>query len=269
MSNQCFFMDHGTLGNPQVGSELILQGPEAHHAVNVKRVRAGEMIDLVDGTGVRASVQVVDTDKSSLRATVSSIEHEEANSVHITLVQALAKGDRDLQAVESAVELGIDAVRPWQSERAIVRWNEAKAAKALGKWEATVLAALKQSRRTFLPKVAPMLTTSGLAKELAQRTSSHVPVLVLVLHERGTDSVAGIVQDWTSELAATAVSDDPAAPRPEVILIVGPEGGISDSELDKFIQAGAKVALLGKHVLRASTAGPAALVLVRHLLGQL
>lgn len=269
MSNQCFFMDRGTLGNSGPGDQLSLEGPEAHHAVNVKRVRAGEMIDLVDGTGVRASVEVIDTDKSSLRAVVRNVEHEEANPVRITLIQGLAKGDRDLQAVESAVELGIDAVRPWQSERAIVRWNEAKAAKALGKWEATVLAALKQSRRTFLPEVAPMLTTAGLAQELAARISSDIPTLVLILHERGTDSVAGLLEAWKATLPAATPADGSSNPYGEVFLVVGPEGGISDAELEKFMGVGAKPALLGNHVLRASTAGPAALVLVRHLLGQL
>ena len=269
MSNQCFFMDRGTLGNPGAGDQLSLEGPEAHHAVNVKRVRAGEMIDLVDGTGVRASVEVIDTDKSSLRAVVRNVDHEEANPVRVTLIQALAKGDRDLQAVESAVELGIDAVRPWQSERAIVRWNEAKAAKALGKWEATVLAALKQSRRTFLPEVAPMLSTAGLVQEFAARISGDVPTLVLVLHERGNDSVASVVEAWKAELPVSTPDSGISGPHAEVFLVVGPEGGISDAELEKFMQVGAKPALLGKHVLRASTAGPAALVLVRHLLGQL
>lgn len=267
MSNQCFFMERGTLGTPTVGDVLTLEGPEAHHAVNVKRVRAGETIDLVDGTGVRASVEVLDTDKSSLRATVAAVDHEEANPVRITLVQALAKGDRDLQAVESAVELGIDAVRPWQSDRAIVRWNEAKAAKALGKWEATVLAALKQSRRTYLPEVLPMLSSPALAADMAARTASGHPVLVVVLHERGTDSVARVVQSWKADSLQATVGNE-SAPA-EVLLVVGPEGGISDQELEKFIQAGARVALLGHHVLRASTAGPAALVLVRHLLDQL
>ncbi|GAA1496449.1 16S rRNA (uracil(1498)-N(3))-methyltransferase [Paeniglutamicibacter kerguelensis] len=267
MSNQCFFMEPGSIGDPAVGSVLTLEGPEAHHAVNVKRVRGGETIDLVDGTGVRARVEVLDTDKSSLRATVASVEHEEAQPVRITLVQALAKGDRDLQAVESAVELGIDAVRPWQSERAIVRWNEAKAAKALGKWEATVLSALKQSRRTFLPEVLPMLSTPALAKSMAAAADAGTPVLVLVLHERGAASVADVVGTWAAEHARELAAGK--APRAEVHLVVGPEGGISDHEIDQFLAAGAKVALLGQHVLRASTAGPAALVLVRHLLGQL
>ncbi len=267
MSNQCFVLPAGELTGARVDTELHLGGPEGHHAVTVKRVRAGEMIDLVDGSGMRAVAEVTGTQKSALDAVVRALELEAPAPVGITLIQALAKGDRDLQAVESAVELGIDAVRPWQSDRAIVRWNETKAAKALGKWESTVLAALKQSRRTFLPEVRPMLTSSGLARDIAARTSSTTPTLVIVLHEAGTASLATVVSAWlgTDPVAASAA----AGVRPEIALVVGPEGGISDAELEKFTAAGAKVALLGSHVLRASTAGPAALVLVRHLLGQL
>jgi 16S rRNA (uracil1498-N3)-methyltransferase len=172
-----------------------------------------------------------------------------------------------LQAVESAVELGIDAVRPWQSDRAIVRWNDAKAAKALTKWEGTVLAALKQSRRTFLPEVRPMLNSAQLAGDIAEGISGPGGRLVVVLHERGTESLAAVVERWLEASPVPVPAE--AGSRPEIQLVVGPEGGISDAELDRFTAAGAKVALLGSHVLRASTAGPAALVLTRHLLGQL
>ncbi|MFL4474143.1 16S rRNA (uracil(1498)-N(3))-methyltransferase [Paeniglutamicibacter sp. MACA_103] len=267
MSNQCFFLAPGELADAHVGAELRLEGPEGHHAVTVKRVRAGETIDLVDGSGVRATAEVTATQKAALDATVRALESEALPPVAITLVQALAKGDRDLQAVESAVELGIDAVRPWQSDRAIVRWNDAKAAKALAKWEGTVLAALKQSRRTFLPEVRPMLTSADLARDIAARVAGPVPVLVVVLHEAGTESLAAVVARWT-EANPVPASAGPGV-RAEIQLLVGPEGGISDAELENFTAAGAHVALLGSHVLRASTAGPAALVLTRHLLGQL
>lgn len=267
MSNQCFFLSPGELKDARVDAELHLEGPEGHHAVTVKRVRVGEMIDLVDGSGVRAVAEVTATQKAALVATVRALEAEALQPVAITLVQALAKGDRDLQAVESAVELGIDAVRPWQSDRAIVRWNDAKAAKALAKWEGTVLAALKQSRRTFLPEVRPMLNSAELARDIAERVSGPVPALVVVLHERGTESLAAVVAGWLEATPVPAPAE--SGTRQEIQLVVGPEGGISDAELDRFTAAGAKVALLGSHVLRASTAGPAALVLTRHLLGQL
>lgn len=267
MSNQCFVLPSGALSNACTGTELHLAGPEGHHAVMVKRVRAGEMIDLVDGSGVRAVTEVTGTQKDALDGVVRILEVEAPAAVSITLVQALAKGDRDLQAVESAVELGIDAVRPWQSDRSIVRWNEAKAAKALGKWEATVLAALKQSRRTYLPTVRPMLVSTELAGEFKHLDAGTAPCLVIVLHERGTEPLATTVASWFAELPADRATD--AGQRPQVQLVVGPEGGISDKELEAFVAAGAKVALLGPHVLRASTAGPAAVVLTRHLLGQL
>lgn len=264
MSNQCFFLAPGELAGALPGAELHLQGPEGHHAVTVKRVRVGETIDLVDGSGVRAVAEVTATRKAALDAVVRTVETEAPAPVSITLVQALAKGDRDLQAVESAVELGIDAVRPWQSDRAIVRWDDAKAAKALAKWEGTVRAALKQSRRTFLPEVRPMLTSADLARDIEARTSAAPRALVVVLHEAGTESLAAVVSGWLD----AGGTPEPGM-RPEIQLLVGPEGGISPAELERFTAAGAKVALLGNHVLRASTAGPAALVLTRHLLGQL
>lgn len=265
MSNQCFFLAPGELDDARVGTELCLEGPEGHHAVTVKRVRVGELIDLVDGGGARAVAEVTSTEKASLVGVVRDIQREPRPPVAITLVQALAKGDRDLQAVESAVELGIDAVTPWQSERSIVRWNEAKAAKAHAKWESTVLAAVKQSRRTFRPEVRPMLTSAALTHEIAERMAGGAPTLVVILHEAGTDSLAGTVNRWLEANPATKETGRD----PEIMLVVGPEGGITDAELEKFVAAGARVALLGQHVLRASTAGPAALVLVRHLLGQL
>lgn len=267
MSNQCFVLPAGALSSARTGTALRLEGPEGHHAVMVKRVRPGEMIDLVDGSGVRAVTEVTDTQKAALDGIVRNVEREQQAAVSITLVQALAKGDRDLQAVESAVELGIDAVRPWQSDRSIVRWNGAKAAKALAKWEATVLAALKQSRRTYLPEVRGMLSSTELAGEFARSGSAEVPALVIVLHECGTEPLGATVSTWYAGLASTA-GPRPGG-RPEIQLVVGPEGGISDAELERFVEAGAKVSVLGSHVLRASTAGPAAVVLTRHLLGQL
>ena len=267
MSNQCFLLPAGALASAHSGTELRLEGSEGHHAVMVKRVRPGEMIDLVDGSGVRAVTEVTDTQKAALEGIVRSLEEEAPAAVSITLVQALAKGDRDLQAVESAVELGIDAVRPWQADRSIVRWNEAKATKALAKWESTVLAALKQSRRSHLPEVRAMLTSTGLAGEFARHDASGVPALVVVLHERGTEPLVATVSRWYAGPGSAVVPGDRG--RPEIQLVVGPEGGISDAELERFVEAGAKVAVLGSHVLRASTAGPAAVVLTRHLLGQL
>lgn len=257
MSNHSFVIDADLAQNAVPGDTLELTGTEAHHAVTVKRVTVGEQLDLLDGQGLRLSVEVLSTGKDFLSASVLRRSQEALSEHPVTLIQALSKGDRDLQAVESAVELGVLAVRPWQADRSIVRWNAAKADKALAKWRAQVRSAQKQSRRAFEPEVIELANSKELAKSIAAEVGSGA--LVLVLHEQAEKSVSLHVTDWLAG----------AQPGQKVIMIVGPEGGISDTELAAFIEAGAHPALLGQHVLRASTAGPAALVLIRHLLGEI
>lgn len=257
MSNHSFVIDaeQGRAAAP--GDILELAGPEAHHAVTVKRVAAGEQLDLLDGRGLRLTVEVAATAKELLTVKVLQRAEEAASDHPVTLIQALSKGERDLQAVESAVELGVLAVRPWQADRSIVRWNAGKLPKALAKWRSQVRSAQKQSRRAFEPEVLEPMGSKELAKSIADQVAAGA--LVLILHEQAAASVAAHVEAWLPQAAAGQ----------PVLMVVGPEGGISDAELDSFIAAGAQAALLGSHVLRASTAGPAALVLIRHLLGEL
>ncbi len=158
----------------------------------------------------------------------------------VTLVQALAKGGRDEQAVESAVELGVTTVVPWQADRSIVQWRGPKAEKARAKWDALALAAMKQSRRAVLPTVDPVVTTRGLVARVREAVAAGERVLVL--HEVAAQPLTAL--SW----------DDASQP---VTFIVGPEGGVSDDEVAALVDAGAVAVLLGPHVLRASTAGPA------------
>jgi 16S rRNA (uracil1498-N3)-methyltransferase len=160
----------------------------------------------------------------------------------VTLVQALAKGGRDEQAVEAAVELGVTAVMPWAADRAIVQWRGPKVDKSLAAWRALCLAAAKQSRRALVPEVDALVTTRQLAAAVGAATASGTRVLVL--HEGATTPISGL--SW-------------ADGRQPVWVVVGPEGGIADAELDALAAAGAEPVLLGPHVLRASSAGPAAL----------
>ncbi|MGP5677406.1 16S rRNA (uracil(1498)-N(3))-methyltransferase [Glutamicibacter arilaitensis] len=257
MSNHSFVIEGQQAQEAAPGDILELAGAEAHHAVTVKRVTAGEHLDLLDGKGLRLTVEVTATAKDLLSVKVLRRTEEAISDHPVTLVQALSKGDRDLQAVESGVELGVLAVRPWQADRSIVRWNAAKVNKAMAKWRAQVRSAQKQSRRAYEPEVLAPLGSKELAKTIAADVANGA--LVLVLHEQAENSVAERVISWLPRAHAGQ----------EVIVIVGPEGGISDTELQSFIDAGAHAALLGQHVLRASTAGPAALVLIRHLIGEI
>ncbi|MET3902705.1 16S rRNA (uracil(1498)-N(3))-methyltransferase [Paenarthrobacter sp. 4246] len=253
MSNPVFFTSTGSLSDVSPGARFVLEGSEARHAVTVKRLEVGEPVDIADGAGARLTGTVAEAGPASLTVIASDVVLEEQPDVRLVLVQALAKGDRDELAIETATELGIDAVLPWQSERSIVRWKGDRAAKAHAKWESVVTAAAKQARRAWIPEVRTMVDTGSLAKAVAQAD------LAIILHEDAKYPLRTVLE----EVAAT----NSTAPR-EVLLIVGPEGGISPREVTRLSDAGAVTALLGHHVLRSSTAGPAAVVLASDILGR-
>ncbi|MGW7277722.1 16S rRNA (uracil(1498)-N(3))-methyltransferase [Streptomyces sp. NPDC054844] len=220
------------------GGEYVLDGPEGRHAVSVKRLRAGEDVVLTDGRG-RWAEGVVKSAEGRDRLVVTGLEavHEEPpERPRITVVQALPKGDRGELAVETMTEVGVDAIVPWAASRCITQWKGDRGLKALGKWRATAREAGKQSRRVRFPDVADAATSKQVASLLAGAE------FAAVLHESGDEP-----------LAATGL---PTAG--DIVLVVGPEGGVSPQELALFAAAGAKPYRLGSSVLRTSTAGTAA-----------
>ncbi|MET9120828.1 16S rRNA (uracil(1498)-N(3))-methyltransferase [Streptomyces sp. NPDC004528] len=222
----------------------VLDGPEGRHAVSVKRLRQGEDVVLTDGAGRWAECVVLDTEgKDRLIVRVGSLAEEPAESPRLTVVQALPKGDRGELAVETMTETGVDAIVPWAASRCITQWRGDRGLKALAKWRATAREAGKQSRRVRFPEVADAATTRQVAALLAEAD------FAAVLHED---------RDYGSEPLATA--ELPTTGR--IVLVVGPEGGVSPEELDLFAQAGAKAYRLGRSVLRTSTAGTAATALL-------
>ncbi|MDN4472497.1 16S rRNA (uracil(1498)-N(3))-methyltransferase [Demequina zhanjiangensis] len=222
-----------------VGDLVPLDGPEARHALTVQRRGVGEVIDLADGHGRRAGGPIHEIGDGWLKVQVQQVSDDADPSV--TLVQALAKGGRDEQAVESCVELGVTGVVPWQADRSIVQWRGPKAEKARAKWESLVLAAMKQSRRAFLPEVDSVVTTGELVSLV--KASVAAGERVLVLHEVAAQPLTRLA--W----------EGPTQP---ITIIVGPEGGVSDAEISRLTEVGAEPVLLGPHVLRAANAGPAA-----------
>lgn len=254
MSNPVFFTAAGSLDELVTGSRFVLHGPEARHAVTVKRLAPGEAVDIADGAGKRLTGTVVSASPAELTVECSALVVEHQPDIRLVLVQALAKGDRDELAVETATELGIDAVVPWQSERSIVRWKGERAAKAHAKWQSVVTAAAKQARRAWIPEVRAAVETPGL---VAAVTAAD---LAIILHEDAVRPLRSVLESWQASQAD-------AGPL-EILLIVGPEGGISPREVTRLCDAGAVTALLGHHVLRSSTAGPAALVLASDVVGR-
>ncbi|WP_377643320.1 16S rRNA (uracil(1498)-N(3))-methyltransferase [Oryzobacter terrae] len=222
------------------GATVVVDGPEGRHAATVRRTRVGEHLLLTDGAGLRVEAEVVAVGRGTLDVRVVTVATDPEPSPRLVLVQALAKNDRDDQAVEAATELGVDEVVPWQASRSVVQWRGERGEKARRKWEAVLLAATKQSRRTRHPLLGPTSSTA----ELVRRVPS--AALVLVLHEDATTPLA------TVELP----------PEGDVLVVVGPEGGIAPDELDALVAAGATAVRLGSTVLRSSSAGPAALAVL-------
>lgn len=236
-----FLADPTDMAAATKGSAIEVAGDEGRHAVSVVRISVGERVLVSDGAGTRAEVLVTDTAPGRFAAQVLAIEVEPEPSPRLVLVQALAKGDRDEQAVETATEIGVDEVVPWQADRSIVRWRgEAKEERGRRRWEAVVLAATKQSRRARMPVVSGVLDTS----RLRQRVGA--AALAVVLHEEATTTLADILLPSAGE----------------VLVIVGPEGGITAAEVEALVRAGAVGVRLGREVLRSSTAGPAALAVL-------
>ncbi|WP_427017977.1 16S rRNA (uracil(1498)-N(3))-methyltransferase [Pseudarthrobacter sp. P1] len=254
MTNPIFYANHAELAALAEGELYVLGGPEGRHATTVKRLAAGEPVDLADGAGLRLACTVAAAAPGELTVRVDAASREDAPALQLVLVQALAKGDRDEQAIETSTELGVDAVLPWQSERSIVRWKGDKAAKGVQKWSNVVSTAAKQARRAWIPGVGSIVQSSELPARIAAAR------LALVMHEDAIESLRSVV---AARLGAPGQDVEG-----EILVIVGPEGGISPREVELFTAAGAHLALLGPHVLRSSTAGPAAVVLLSEMLGR-
>lgn len=239
MTAPLFVVDPGALDRLGVADVVDLTGPEAHHAAAVVRLAVGEHVLVADRQGARVLTEVTEVARELVRLRVLERADEPEPSLRLTLVQALAKDGRDEDAVEAATELGVDTVVPWQADRSIVRWKGPKVDKGQRKWANVVERAAKQSRRGRWPQVDGLVTSSALAQRCAGATT-------FVLHE-----------DATTPLATAPLPDSG-----EVLLVVGPEGGISPQELEAFVAAGATPVRLGAQVLRASTAGPAAIAVI-------
>jgi 16S rRNA (uracil1498-N3)-methyltransferase len=218
------------------GTTVVVEGDEAHHAVAVRRLRAGEQVVLTDGAGATALGTVAATAKRRLDVEVAEVRRVSAPTPAVTVVQALPKGDRGELAVEVLTEVGVATVVPWAASRSVAVWKGERAEKGLARWRSTAREAAKQARRSWHPEVAPIAATPAVVDVVAAAD------LAVVLHEEASVSLASL--------------DVPASGT--VVVVVGPEGGLTDEEVAGFVAAGARAVRLGSEVLRTSTAGVAA-----------
>ena len=229
----------------KVGRTVVVDGTEGRHAATVKRLERGEQVLVGDGQGrvVEGRVSAV-VGKDRIDVEVTAYAEHPVPSPRVVVVQALAKGERGELSVELLTEVGADVVVPWSASRSVAQWRGEKAERGVEKWRSTAREAAKQSRRPFVPDVRALASTAECAALVREAVASGGTAIVL--HE-----------DASLRMASLRV------PRGgDVVLVVGPEGGISDDERAAFEKAGALSARLGPNVLRTSTAGTVAAAVV-------
>lgn len=237
MSPPLFWVDEV----PAVGADIVLRGAEGRHAVTVTRLSVGENLAVGDGRGSIAVCEVVSiTAKDTLVARAHEYRFVDRPRPTVTLVQALPKAERSELAVDLATEAGADAIVPWQAARCVARWT-GKADKGVAKWRAAASAAAKQSRRPWIPEIADLAGTTEVRTRCAEVSATGG--VVAVLHEHGAVSLRTL----------------PLADATAIVLVVGPEGGLDDSEIADLTALGAHSVVLGPEVLRTSAAGAVAL----------
>lgn len=233
MSPPLFLTERARL---EAADRILLDGQEGRHAAVVRRLRAGEQVHLTDGAGLLAECVVTSAGRDGLELLTHARRHVPRSEPRIVVLQALPKGDRGELAVETMTEVGVDVIVPWAAARCVTQWRGERRAKALGRWRGAAREAAKQSRRAWLPEVTEPADTAQAVRRVADAA------LAVILHEE-------------AELPLSRV-EIPAAG--DIVLVVGPEGGLTDEEVAAFRDAGGTPALLGPTVLRTSTAGVAA-----------
>ena len=231
---------------PEIGgsSHQTVVGDEAHHAIAVTRLEIGDQVIISDGLGNWAIGTISNAEKKSFTLAISDRGSAPQSAPRLTLVQALPKSERTKEALELLVEAGVDRIIPWAAARSISKWQEGSRAK----WQSTVVAATKQSRRYHIAEIEEIHSTKEVIATLG---AAHT----LVLHESGGQRISQVVDNAWAQVN-------------EIFLIIGPEGGITPEELEDFTRHGASVVSLGEPVFRSAHAGVAALSAVQALIGR-
>jgi 16S rRNA (uracil1498-N3)-methyltransferase len=228
------------------GDTIVLTGAEAHHAATVKRLAVGEPALLADGQGGLAEARARQVSPDRVVFDVLSCRRLEPPEPRLVVVQALPKGERAELAVELLTELGVDEIVPWSADRAISQWKGDRVAKGVAKWQRAAQEAAKQSRRARIPAVSQLAGSTEVARRIAAAR------VALLLDSDADEPLSGVAVPHAGEL----------------LLVVGPEGGLSPAELALFAGRGGRPVRLGAEVLRTSTAGAAALAVLSVALGR-
>lgn len=241
MTPPVFVLRTDDLADATIGCIVRVSGEEGRHAATVRRVEPGEIINLVDGHGRRVTGTVSTViDRQTIDVDVVAVRDEPVPALRVVVVQALTKGDRGELAVEQLTQIGVDEILPWSAAHSVVQWRGDRAAKSARRWADAATAAAKQSRRARFPLMGRLASTDDVRDRIGAASTA------IVLDESASASIGEI--------------DVPAAG--ELLIVVGPEGGISGDERAAFAAAGAQIVRMGPTVLRASSAGLAAVAVL-------
>jgi 16S rRNA (uracil1498-N3)-methyltransferase len=228
--------------NLTAGVGNLLDDDEAYHAIKVLRVKVGEIIKISNGVNYWVRGPITQIDKRTLKISVEQSGNIENENPQLILVQALTKSERIKEMLELVTAAGVDQVIPWQSQRAIGKWQKDSQIK----WQQSIQEACKQSRRVKLPILKKQLNTKELIDVLQSDFS-------IVLHE-----------STTTKFSSLQIPNNIS----KIYLVIGPEGGITDQEIDSFVKIGSAVVKLGEPILRSAHAGIAALSALQTKLGK-
>lgn len=227
------------------GARIELPAPGAHHVAQVLRLRAGDALHLFDGAGTQGEARIVRIDRKAVAVAVDRcVEVDRESPLRITLAQGISRGERMDYTIQKAVELGVHAIAPVLAERTTVRLDEERAGKRLQHWRQIIVSACEQCGRNRLPDLLPIVP---LHEWLARPGDG----LQLVLRADATASLSNL------------------APATDAVILIGPEGGLSEAEVHAAEGAGYRAVRLGPRVLRTETAALAALAALQTLHGDL
>lgn len=230
--------------------EMTIRDVDARHISKVLRMQPGDQIQIVsdDGVTALAAISTLQQDTVTVRCLEKLAETHEP-SVKITLAQGLAKGEKMDFIIQKAVEMGVNSIVPVAMEHSVVRLEGIKAVKKVERWQKIAEAAAKQSKRDIIPQVQQVQTV---AQMLAVNNLQHKIIAYECEDRLGLKSAL-----------------QQCKPLEELLLIIGPEGGISETELQQARNCGAVPVSLGRRILRAETAGLVALSAILYETGDL
>ena len=229
----------------QGGSRAVLSGSAAGHVLRVLRLHAGDPLTLFNGTGREFAATVLQAHGDTVTVEVGSAHEVDRESpLPLVLVQGVSRSERMDLTVQKATELGVTRLVPVLTERSVVKLDAAQAARKLEHWRAIAIAACEQSGRNRPPEVLP-----AVAYREFVRSQIEIPTRLLL-----------------SPLAPLRMADVPRPPA-GVMVLIGPEGGLSPQEQEQALAAGFVGVRLGPRVLRTETAALAALTLLQREFG--